>query len=229
MKLNENTKFTLTIGQLRRLIQEATINEAPDQEPITKMDGGIIRLGPCNHQKALCWQLNGFCFAPVDINPSLSKRLPYMMLCQQDNTWQMHFENFATFDSKPYLDALYKAFTKTCEEEGIKEISAVGGCTPGGLSGITALQNYGFKKVYQPTLKTKKEFSDSDGSNIYWGGDTIDPAKADKWLNGGKHTDEFLVIDNPEAKSEEQTISEPKAGEHYTIQNTMPRPFHMVR
>lgn len=234
MKINENSKFTLTIGQLRRLIQEAA-------EPLTKMsllahpNVGIIRLGPCNHQKALCWKLHGFCFTPVKVNPSFSKNLPYMVLCYQPDNgcWQMHFENFDNFDSKPYLGALYEAFTQTCEEEGIKEICAIGGCTPGGLSGISSLQFNGFKKVYQPQLKTKKEYEDSGSSNIYWSESMVDKAKLEKWLNSGKHLDEFLVIDNPEAKPEEQIISKPDESgciqDKYTLQNTMPRPFHMVR
>ena len=232
-KINENSKITLTIGQLRRLVKEATaLNEAPDQEPLDRMEGDILRLGPCNHQKALCWNLQGFCFTPVKVNPSFSKRMPYMVMCKQDDIWQMHFENFDNFDSKPYLDALYKAFAKTCEEQGIKEINAVGGCTPGGISGISALERYGFHKEYLPIPKTLKAGADGDKTNIYWGGATIDPAKADKWLNGGKHLQEFLVVGNPEKRykhPEECPLSEPTGKEKYTLNNTNPRPFMMVR
>ena len=232
-KVSENTKFTLTIGQLRRLVKEATaLNEAPDQEPLDRMEGDILRLGPCNHQKALCWNLQGFCFTPAKVNPSFSKRMPYMMVCKQDDTWQLHFENFGNFDSKSYLDALYKAFAKTCEEQGIKEINAVGGCTPGGISGISALERYGFHKEYLPTPRTLKVGADGDKTNIYWGGDTIDPAKVEKWLNGGKHLQDFLVVGNPEKRHEhpeECPLSEPTGEERYTLDNTNPRPFMMVR
>lgn len=233
MKIKENSKITLTIGQLRRLMKEVTtLNEATDQEPLDRMEGDILRLGPCNHQKALCWNLQGFCFTPVKVNPSFSKHMPYMVMCKQDDIWQMHFENFDNFDSKPYLDALYKAFAKTCEEQGIKEINAVGGCTPGGISGISALERYGFHKEYLPTPKTLKAGADGDKTNIYWGGATIDLVKAEKWLNGGKHLQDFLVVGNPEKRykhPEECPLSEPTGEEKYTLNNTNPRPFMMVR
>ena len=31
-----------------------------------------------------------------------------------------------------------------------------------------------------------------DDTNVYWGGE-LDPAKLEKWLNSGRHDDDFLV------------------------------------
>ena len=230
MKLDESTKFTLTIGQLRRLIQEAT-EEVSATDNITKMDNGILRLNDKDpKQRALCWNLKGYAFTHEDLNPEFDKGKPYMVMCyQRSSGWQMHFENFETIDAKPYMDAFYKAFTSTCEEKGIREIYAVGGFTPGGISGGTALQNYGFKKVYQPVLRTKKEYVKSGNSNIYWSEGMVDKERLQGWLNGGKHLGEFLVIDNPEATPGRQIVSVPDGKSEYNLQNTMPRPFKMVR
>ena len=223
-EVTESTKFTLTIKQLRQLVREASlIDEAPQPSPITRMEDDIMRLEPCTLQKALCWKLDGYVFVHKKLNPSFSKRMPYMILCYQSSSgWQMHFENFTQIDAKPYLDAFYKAFAKTCEEKGIKEIFAVGGCTPGGLSGISSLQRYGFKKEWIGPFKTKKEYQRK--GNIYWGGE-LDVKRTEAWLNKGTHLDEFLYI-------QDGMVMDPKEapeGTEFNCGNTMPKPFKMVR
>ena len=147
--------------------------------PITGL-GRVLRLDSCRKQKDMCWGYDGFVLAHKDVNPEFYKGKPFMVVIDQDGVWQMHFENFGKFPkNEKVLDDMYKAVAASCEKG--MELQMIGGVTPGGISGFSKLHDYGFKKAYMP-----------DDSNAYWGGE-LDPARLEKWLNSGKHDDDFLV------------------------------------
>lgn len=147
--------------------------------PITDM-GRVLRLNACRKQKDMCWGYDGFVLAHKDVNPEFDEGKPFIVVIDQDGVRQMHFENFGTMPkSEKILDDMYRAVAASCEKG--TELKLVGGATPGGISGFSRLQNYGFKKEFMP-----------DDTNVYWGGE-LDPAKLDKWLNSGRHDDDFLV------------------------------------
>ena len=158
----------------------------------------------------MCWGYDGFVLAHKDVNPEFDKEKPFIIVIDQDGVWQMHFENFGKFPkNEKILDDMYKAVAKSCKKG--MELKCVGGATPGGLSGISKLQGYGFKKVFLP-----------GDTNVYWGGE-LDQAKLEKWLNSGRHDDEFLVRDG------EKFVRPDKYKGEITAGNTKPRPFKMVR
>ena len=124
--------------------------------PITDL-GRVLRLDSCRKQKDMCWGYDGFVLAHKDVNPEFDKEKPFIIVIDQNGVWQMHFENFGKFPkNEKILDDMYKAVAKSCEKG--MELKCVGGATPGGLSGISKLQDYGFKKVFLP-----------GDTNVYWG------------------------------------------------------------
>ena len=97
----------------------------------------------------MCWGYDGFVLAHKDVNPKFDKEKPFIIVIDQDGVWQMHFENFSKFPkNEKVLDDMYKAVSASCEKG--MELRCAGGATPGGLSGISKLQDYGFKKVFLP-------------------------------------------------------------------------------
>lgn len=158
----------------------------------------------------MCWGYDGFVLAHKDVNPGFDQEKPFMAVIDQDGAWQMHFENFgAAPKNEKVLDDMYKALAASCEKG--MELQARGGATPGGISGISKLQDYGFKKVPMP-----------DDSPVYWGGE-LDWEKLEKWLNSGRHNDAFLVKDG------EKFVHPDEYDGEITPDNTKPRPFKMVR
>ena len=186
--------------------------------PITDL-GSVLRLGSCGKQKDMCWGYDGFVLAHKDVNPEFDEGKPFIVIIDQDGVMQMHFENFGTMPkSEKILNDMYRAVAASCEKG--TELKLVGGVTPGGISGFSKLQNYGFKKVFMP-----------DDTNVYWGGE-LDPAKLEKWLNSSRHDDDFLVRTDGDVEpgTEGGVFVSPReySGE-ITTGNTKPRPFKMVR
>lgn len=172
--------------------------------------GRVLRLDSCRRQKGMCWGYDGFVLAHKDVNPGFDEKKPFIAVIDQDGVWQMHFENFGKFPkNEKALDDMYKAVAKSCKKG--MELKCVGGATPGGLSGISKLQDYGFRKAFLP-----------GDTNVYWGGE-LDRARLEKWLNSGRHDDEFLVRDGGGFVSPGEYDGE------ITPDNTKPRPFKMVR
>jgi hypothetical protein len=158
----------------------------------------------------MCWDYDGFVLAHKDINPNFDKSKPFMIVINQDGNWQMHFENFGTMPkNEKILDDMYTAIAKSCEKG--MELICLGGATPGGISGMNKLCKYGFKKV-----------SMSDDTNVYWGGE-MDYDKLDKWLNSGRHNDDFLVKDG------NKYIHPDNYSGEVSYDNTKPRPFKLVK
>ena len=112
----------------------------------------------------MCWGYDGFVLVHKDVNPEFDEGKPLIVIIDQDGVMQMHFENFGTMPkSEKILNDMYRAVAASCEKG--TELKLVGGVTPGGISGFSKLQNYGFKKVFMP-----------DDTNVYWGGE-LDPAR----------------------------------------------------
>ena len=181
--------------------------------------GRVLRLNACRKQKDMCWGYDGFVLAHKDANQEFDEGKPFIVVIDQDGVWQMHFENFGTMPkNEKVLDDMYRAVTASCEKGA--ELKLVGGATPGGISGFSRLQNYGFKKVFMP-----------DDTNVYWGGE-LDPAKLEKWLNSGRHNDDFLVRTDGDVEPGEKGgvfVSPHEYSGEITIGNTKPRPFKMVK
>ena len=186
--------------------------------PITDM-GRVLRLNACRKQKDMCWGYDGFVLAHKDVNQEFDEGKPFIVVIDQDGVRQMHFENFGTMPkNEKILDDMYRAVAASCEKG--TELKLVGGATPGGISGFSRLQNYGFKKEFMP-----------DDTNVYWGGE-LDPAKLDKWLNSGRHDDDFLVRTDGDVEPGTDGgvfVSPREYGGEITAGNTKPRPFKMVR
>ena len=119
---------------------------ANEKLPIKKI-GSVIRLDTCDKQKEMSFGYDGFVFAHKDVNPKLSDKKPYIIIIKNDENWEMHFRNFVQGQTTPeQKDDLYHAISKSFPS-GFT-INARGGCSPGGLSGISKLSKYGFKKQY---------------------------------------------------------------------------------
>lgn len=177
--------------------------------PITDL-GRVLRLDVCGKQKDMCWGYDGFVLAHKGVNPEFDEGKPFMVVIDQDGVRQMHFENFgAAPKDENVLDDMYRAVAASCEKGEVLELR--GGATPGGLSGFSKLRDYGFRKEPLP-----------DDTPVYWGGE-LDPARLEKWLNGGRHDDEFLVKDGG------RFVSPRGYGGEITAGNTKPRPFKMVK
>ena len=177
--------------------------------PITDL-GSVFRLDCCGKQKDMCWGYDGFVLAHKDVNSEFDEGKPFMVVIDQDGVRQMHFENFGTMPkNEKVLDDMYKAVSISCEKG--TELELRGGAMPGGLSGFSKLQDYGFRKEPLP-----------DNTSVYWGGE-LDRAKLEKWLNSGRHDDEFLVMDG------DKFVSPSEYGGEITADNTKPRPFKMVK
>lgn len=175
----------------------------------------VLYMKNCPQQKEMCWGYDGIVFVHKDTNPTFDKSKPFMVLIHQMDDedgelgWQIHLENFGATEKNPkVLYELYSVLTQVCDKH--IEIRASGGCTPGGLSGISRLQDCGFKKVFDDSIRA------------YWGGE-LDDSKLIRWLNCGQHENEFLVQTNNGLVS-----SKDYAGE-FTKDNTRPRAFKMVR
>jgi len=185
------------------------LQEDAGKPPVSDL-GRVLRLDACEKQKDMCWGYDGFVLAHKDVNPGFDQEKPFMVVIDQDGAWQMHFENFGTAPKdEKVLDDMYKALAASCEKG--MELQARGGATPGGISGISRLQDYGFKKVPMP-----------DDTNVYWGGE-MDWEKLEKWLNSGRHDDAFLVKDGKKFVRPDEYDGE------ITPDNTKPRPFKMVK
>ena len=186
--------------------------------PITDF-GCVLRLDSCQKQKDMCWGYDGFVLAHKDVNPEFDEAKPFIVVIDQDGVWQMHFENFGKFPkNEKVLDDMYKAVSASCEKG--MELQCIGGATPGGLSGFLKLQNYGFRKEPLP-----------DNISVYWGGE-LDPTRLEKWLNSGRHDDDFLVRTDGDVEPGVKGgvfVSPRGYGGEITASNTKPRPFKMVR
>lgn len=207
--------------KFKRIVLESIMNE--NNLPITDM-GDILRLNTCQKQKNMSFGYDGFIFVHKDVNPEISDKKPYLMLIHQidsddgtDYGWQIHFHNFINGETTPKIyDDLYKALEKTCKS-GMELHSA--SFTPGGISGYNKLSKYGFKKIWLPNNTYSYWSTSSDH-----GGDLI-LSKLEEWLNNGKHLDEFLV------KNENGEFILPKQSNEkkFSYENTIPRPFKMVK
>ena len=199
----------VSMAELPSELKETTISRKDYAEKIFDL-GRVLRLDACRKQKSMCWGYDGFVLAHKDVNPDFDEEKPFMVVIDQDGVRQMHFENFGKFPKdEKILDDMYKALAASCEKG--TELKCMGGATPGGISGVSKLQSYGFRKVPMP-----------DDTNVYWGGE-LDPAKLEKWLNSCRHDDEFLVRDGDKFVSPREYDGE------ITPDNTKPRPFKMVR
>lgn len=184
--------------------------------------GNVLRMNTGKAQKRLSFGYPGYVLSHKAVNPKFSKDKPYMILIKQNGQWQMHFENFSKLGKRSdILNDFYQAVADTCTPE--MEIYAKGGATPGGISGISKLENYGFKKVFcDPT------------DLVYWGGE-LDQKKLKEWLTGGKHLNDFLVTkDGSDHKwnfeDDKWVVAANYQGnEPFTMSNTKPRPFKMVK
>lgn len=182
--------------------------EIKDRLPILDL-GNVIKLDTCPKQNEMCFGRDGFLIAHKSDNPDLDADKPYIMIIKNDGHWEMHFHNFKQEEKdSAKLNDLYNAL-KTLIPSGFR-ICARGGCTPGGLSGISKLTDYGFRK----------EFVDG---NIYWGGGDIDMDKFNEWINKEKHFDEYVVIQGDKKISPRDFTGEK------TIKNTEPKAFDMIR
>lgn len=186
--------------------------------PITDL-GSVLRLDGCGKQKDMCWGNDGFVLAHKDVNPDFDEGKPFIVVIDHDSAWQMHFENFGTMPkNEKILDDMYRAVAASCEKG--TELELRGGATPGGLSGFSKLRDYGFRKEPLP-----------DDTPVYWGGE-LDPARLEKWLNSGRHDDDFLVRTDGDVEPGAEGgifVSPREYAGKITAGNTKPRPFKMVR
>lgn len=173
--------------------------------------GNVLRLDSCAQHKDMCWGYDGFVLVHKDANKNFDSEKPFIAIIDQDGIWQMHFENFEKMQkNEKILDDMYNAIAASCKKG--MELQCVGGATPGGISGISKLQNYGFKKVSMP-----------DDTNVYWSEGMMDPAKLEKWLNSGRHNGDFIV------KANGKFMHPDKYDGKITMNNTKPKPFKMVK
>ena len=158
----------------------------------------------------MCWDYEGFVLAHKKVNPDFDPKKPFVVVINipdavrgERDGWQLHFENFGDMpkDAKAF-DDMYKAVAASCPAG--RSLYLSGGCTPGGIAGLSKLEDYGFKKEWLPY----------GGSIVYWGGDVIDPGKFDKWLNGGRHDGDFLVKEWSE--DGEWVLRPPERGDELT-------------
>lgn len=139
-------------------------------------------------QSESTWGFEGLSFS---LKEDLKK---HFVLIEQHNRYCLHFENKSNSPfSKSELDRLYKALTFIIPTG--TEITSLGGITPGGISGVKKLSNYGFKLI-----------DNIHGKNNYWAGPKLlDDDKLDVWLNKPENKDNFLIINSNEELNKKNT------------------------
>lgn len=207
-------KSHITLNQLKQLLFESDYD-------IVDL-GNVLRMEPCEKQKKMCFNYPGYIFVHKEINPDFQENKPYILIVheidpktKEDFGWSMHYHGFENEDvPEEKLNELYVAIAKSLPK-GFN-LEAAGGVTPGGLSGISKLANFGFKKEFHPKTQA------------YWTATTkqggiLDLDLLDKWLNSGKHDDEFIVV-------QDGGIISPKDFKgKKTMDNTEPKSFSMIK
>lgn len=207
-------KQHITLNQLRYMLFESKSN--------IKDFGNVLRMGICDKQKELSFGYPGYVFVHKDTNPNFDKNKPYILIVHEidpetheDYGWQLHYRGIETVEfPKETLDDLYIAIAKSLPK-GFN-LEATGGITPGGLSGIERLKDYGFKKEYHPQTSAHWTSTKEQGG-------ILDVNLLNHWLNSGKHDDEFIVIQG------DKEISPKDFDGEFTINNTKPRSFSMLK
>lgn len=130
------------------------------------------------------WNLNGF---SISLTNCYMKYFAILASKKEKFDWFIHFEN-ETEPNVPYTDEekdiLFKALANNIKKGAV--ITTEGGVTPGGISALKKLENYGFKIIGKHS-----------GKSVYWASDRLlDKDKLNKWLNEPNHKSDFKIIDN---------------------------------
>lgn len=126
------------------------------------------------------WDMDGFYVA---LNDEPRKYMVALLSPFHNIDWDIHMENKSgspmTSEEK---DILFKALTDNMVSGDV--VTSHGGCTPGGISGIKNLANYGFKVI-----------GTNSGKDVYWASfNLLDMDKFNKWIQHAPKED-YIVID----------------------------------